>query len=255
MFHFEKAITRLPGADFAAGETTQKDVSPDFAKLREQHAAYVGALEKAGLSVQVLPALPGSPDAYFVEDPAVVVPGVAVLTRPGAPSRRAEVAAIQPALAAHRATRTLASPGTLDGGDVLIVDKRVFIGISDRSNEHGARQLADILREYGFDSEFVELAAGLHLKSSVNAIGDNRLLATPEFVGHPAFASFDQFVLPNHEAHGANCLRVNELVLVPANAPETADYLAAQGMEVVSLDVGEVQKMDGGLTCMSLRFS
>ncbi len=255
MFRFTRAVTRLPGADFASGETTQKQAGPDFGKMCAQHAAYVRALESAGLAVEVLPALPGCPDAYFVEDPAVIVPQAAILTRPGAPSRRAEVAAIETALAAHRPIKRIRAPGTLDGGDVLIVEQRVFIGISDRTNEHGARQLANILSEFEFKSEFVELAAGLHLKSSVNAITQDHLLITEEFAQHPAFRSFDQLQLPKQEACAANSLRVNDVVFIPENAPWTAKRLIALGMDIVKLDVGEVQKMDGGLTCMSLRFT
>ncbi|MFQ5420325.1 MAG: dimethylarginine dimethylaminohydrolase family protein, partial [Anaerolineae bacterium] len=220
----------------------------------QQHQAYIAALQSLDVTVQALPELPDFPDAYFVEDVAVVTPEVAVLTRPGAAARAGEVAHIEAALAAHRPLARIEAPGTLDGGDVMQVARDFFVGISERTNEAGAAQLGQILAKFGYTVTAVPLAAGLHLKSSVNALGQNTLLLTPSFAEMAVWDKYDLIVVDEAEAYAANTLWVNGRLLTPAGFPQTKAKLLAAGFDVMELDVSEAQKMDGGLSCMSLRF-
>jgi dimethylargininase len=251
---FTHAITRLPGPDFASGLTTARQGRPNYRLMMDQHQAYVGALRQAGLEVTVLQAQPGLPDAYFVEDVAVVLPQVAILTRPGAPSRRGEVAAIRPALAHFRPVVTIEPPGTLEGGDVLPVGDHFFVGISERTNANGAEQFGRLVASHGFDWTAVPVDSGVHLKSSVNRVGGRTLLLTASFAQKPEFSAFEHIVVEEDETYATNVLHVNDRLIIPSGYPETRVKLARLGLPIVELDVSEARKMDGGLTCMSLRF-
>ena len=251
---FTHAITRRPGGDFALGLTTSDLGPPSYELMAKQHAAYVEMLRSLGLETVVLDALPGYPDAYFVEDTAVVTPDVAIITNPGAEARRGEVDAIEPILARYRRTVRIRAPGTVDGGDVLIVGARFFIGISDRTNEEGAEQLGRILEEYGHAWTAVPVAAGLHLKSSVNYVGQRTLIVTEEFAALDQLRGYDKIVLDQAEAYAANTLLINDCLIAPEGFPGARKELEAMGLEIVQLDMSEARKMDGGLTCMSLRF-
>ena len=250
---FTHAITRLPGPDFHQGLTTSVLPAPDLDKALEQHAAYVRCLRSLGLAVMVLSAAPGFPDACFVEDTAVVVRETAVITRPGAPSRQGETVSIATALAPLRPLTRIEAPGTLDGGDILQVGKHFFIGVSDRTNEEGARQLSAILEKHGYTAAFIRVGAGLHLKSSLNYVGEDTMLVTRNFAGHSAIADFRQIVCPRGEEYAANTLFVNGTLIMPAGYPETRTLLDALSLPVVEIDSTEYRKMDGGLTCLSLR--
>ena len=250
---FTHAITRLPGPDYPQGLTTSTLAAPDLDLTLAQHAAYVSCLESLGLTVTVLPPAPGFPDACFVEDTAVVVREVAVIARPGAPSRQGETESMAGPLAAHRPLAHIEAPGTLDGGDILQVGRRFFIGVSDRTNEHGARQLADILGAHGYESVIISVAAGLHLKSSLNYVGENTMLVTEDFAGHPSIQGFRRIVTPAGEEYAANTLLVNGTLITPAGYPRTRAMLRSVGLPVTELDTSEYRKMDGGLTCLSLR--
>jgi dimethylargininase len=247
------AILRCPGPDFARGLTTSGLGEPDPARMMVQHAAVADALRALGLEVEVLDALPGFPDAYFVEDVAVVVPELAVVARPGAPSRLGEADAIVPALARHRKVVRLEPPATLDGGDVLVAGRSVFIGLSSRTNAGGAAQLARLLEPHGYRSWTVPVAAGLHLKSSVSWLGGQTLLLSERFADRPEFRPFRRIVLAASEEPACNTLLVNGTLLTPAGFPEARRQLDQTALPVVELDVSEVRKMDGGLTCLSLR--
>jgi dimethylargininase len=251
---FSRAIVRAPGPDFARGLTTADLGPPSYPLLLAQHAAYVAALRGLGLDVEVLEPLPGFPDAYFVEDPAVVTRDAAVICRPGAPSRRGEEAALEPALARFRPIERLGPPATLDGGDVLEAGGRWFIGLSERTNEAGALSLGALLAARGRAWTAVAVGAGLHLKSSVNSLGGRALVLTEALAGHPAFADYDRIVLDAGDDSAANTLWINGTLLVPAGFPRARRKIEALGRPVLELDVSEVRKMDGGLTCMSLRF-
>lgn len=250
---FKRAITRKPGIDFARGITSSLEL-PIYDLMLAQHKIYVNALRALGLTVMELDPLPGYPDAYFVEDVAVVTPEVAVITRPGARSRQGEEAAMELVLNKYRPLAYIKAPGTLDGGDVLLVDKQLFVGISQRTNEAGAAQLAGILQKYGYTCTAVPVAAGLHFKSSVNHVGGQTLLVTADFAGRPELDGYEQIVVPEGEEAAANVLWVNGRLLIPQGYSQTKQKLLDWGADLIELDVSEAAKMDGGLTCMSLRF-
>lgn len=251
---FTRAVTRQPAASLGAGETTATLGAPDHALAMEQFAAYVAALQECGLQVQVLDPLPEFPDAHFVEDTAVVTSKVAVISRPGAASRLGEEAAMQPVLGAHRPLVHIAAPGTLDGGDVLMLGGHFLVGVSDRTNEEGARQLGRALESHGFTWQPVTVGAGLHLKSSISHLGHGTLLVTPDFAGHPALADFERVLVPVGEDYACNLLLINGRALLPAGYPLTRRLLEERGLPVITLDTSEFRKMDGGLSCLSLRF-
>ncbi len=251
---FTHAITRKPGENFAQGLTSANLGPPSYALILEQHTAYLERLRSLGLEVVVLDPEPDYPDGYFVEDAAIVTPRLAVITRPGAASRRGEEITIQPVLARYLPTVQIQAPGTVDGGDVLMVGSHFFVGLSERTNPEGAAQLGRSLEEHGYTWVALPVGAGLHLKSSVNSIGGDTLLITPELADYDEFADYDRIILDADEAYAANTLWVNDTLLTPKGFPKTRRKLEVTGLEVIELDVSEVRKMDGGLTCMSLRF-
>lgn len=251
---FSQAIVRSPGPDATAGLTTAQLGRADLAALRRQHAAYVAVLEELGLAITHLDPLPGHPDAYFVEDAALMFPELAVLTRPGASERRAEAAALAPAVAAFRTLHRLVEPATLDGGDVLLVDRTVFVGLSARTNPEGAAQLAAILAPCGYSVVPIPVPEGLHFKSSVTWAGGDVLVLTAALARRPELAGYRQLVVPEEESYAANVLWINGTLLMPQGFPRTQALLEGLGGPLVLLDQSEVRKMDGALTCMSLRF-
>lgn len=248
-----QAIVRRPGPDFGEGLTTAALGAPLYPVACQQHEVYVSGLVQAGLAVETLEPLAGCPDAYFVEDVAVVLPDLAVLTRPGAAARRGEVAAMEAVLARYRPLLRIEAPGTVDGGDVLVVGQRAFIGVSGRTNRDGAEQLAAVFARHGINTTLVPVGAGLHLKSGVNAVAADRLLVAEGLDGG-LFAPLSILVVPAAETYAANSLWVNDRVLVPSGFPRTRELLERAGLRTVALEVSEMRKMDGGLTCMSLRF-
>jgi dimethylargininase len=254
MIRFKHAITRLPGENFTSGLTTSFLGAASYPLILEQHAAYVTALRGLGLEVTVLPAETAYPDAYFVEDPAIVTAKVAIITRPGAPSRQGEEVSLAPVLAQHRPLERIYFPGSVDGGDILMVEDHFFIGVSERTNATGAEQLSGILNRHGYTFELVQVGEGLHLKSSVNWLGGERLVVTQALADHPAFKRFEKLVVDAEEEYAANTLWVNGTLLYPKGFPRTRSNLEKLGVPLIELDVSEVRKMDGGLTCMSLRF-
>ena len=252
---FRHAIVRTPSASMIHGLTSAGLGAPDYPTALDQHRRYVRALEACGLTVTVLPAEENFPDATFVEDTAVLTPRCAVITRPGAPSRRGETAAIEGALGRfHPVLERIQAPGTLDGGDVMLVGDHAYIGLSGRTNREGARQLIAILGRYGMTGSTVPLKHVLHLKTGVSYLGGNLLAASGEFLSEPQFRAFDLLPIADDERHAANCLWVNGRVLVPDGFPKTGAAIAAAGCPTVALAVSEFQKLDGGLSCLSLRF-
>ena len=251
---FTHAIVRRPGPDLVDGLTAGDPGRVDPARAVAQHDAYVAALQQLGLTVEILPPLAGHPDACFVEDTAVVVPGGAVVTHPGAPQRRGETSTVAAVLAHHRDADIMTGPATLDGGDVLMVGDIGWIGLSGRTNTEGAALLTAVLSRLGIAMTTVPVAAGLHLKSSVNWVGGRTLLTTAEFADHPAFADWDRLVVPADEVYACNTLRINGTLLTPAGFPATRTLLGRFECPVVELDTDEFRKVDGGLTCLSLRF-
>jgi dimethylargininase len=252
---FTHAIARKPGPNFAQGITTAlNEESPQYEILVSQHEEYITTLKSIGLKVILLDALPDHPDAYFVEDTAVVATEVAVITNPGADARKGEEKTIAPVLSRYRKTERIRPPGTADGGDVLQVDRHFFIGLSERTNPEGADQLSHILGKYGYTCTIMTAGEGLHLKSSVNYVGKNMLLITEDFAENVQFEGYDTLIVNNEESYAANTLFVNDHLLVPRGYPDTRKKLEVLGFKIIELDTSEVRKMDGGVTCMSIRF-
>ncbi len=251
---FSCAIVRMPSPTVAQG-ITSSDLGPaDYATMLQQHLSYTAVLRSLGLKIIKLPSLPDFPDAHFVEDVAVITTEVAVITRPGAEQRRGETEHIRAALAEHRPLAEIKEPGTLDGGDVLRIDRTFYVGISGRTNEAGVQQLQAILSEFGYEVVPVPLEAGLHLKSDVNYIGRNTLLLTERWVDNALFAGYEQIVVPAAETYAANTLLVNGRLLTPMGFQETHAALREAGFDILEISISEAEKMDGGLSCLSLRF-
>ena len=251
---YTTAITRKPCINFAKGLTTSKLGIPNYQLILQQHKNYVETLKSLGLNIIELEALNDYPDAHFVEDAAVVTPDIAVITNPGADARKGEVASIETALRPFRKTVRIQPPGTIDGGDVLMMGDHFLIGLSERTNADGARQLGEAVAQFGCTWSTVPVDAGLHFKSSVNAVGPDTLLITPDFAGHPALAGYKRIVISIEEAYAGNTLLINGKLIMPAGYPDTRSKLQSLGIPVIELDTSEFRKMDGGLTCLSLRF-
>lgn len=250
------ALTRGVSADFARCELTHLARAPiDVARARRQHAAYEDALRELGCVVERLPELPGHPDCVFVEDAAVVCDEVAVAARPGADSRRAEVAAVAAALGRWRPLAAIEAPGTLDGGDVLRVGRRVFVGRTPRSDEAGRRQLRERLAPYGYEVVDVEVRGCLHLKTAVTALRDDLLLVHRPWLDAAAFAGYELLDVDPGEPFAANALAVGGAVVMPEAFPRTRRRLEARGLAVRPVDVSEAAKAEGGVTCCSIVFS
>jgi dimethylargininase len=255
---FRHAIVRPPASNFADGLTTADLGAPDHALALAQHEAYCVALERFGLELTRLPADPRHPDATFVEDAAVLAGTLAILTRPGAPSRSGEVALIGAALEPfYDRLETIEAPGTLDGGDVCEADGHFFIGLSRRTNEEGARQLAALLAKEGLTSSTInvrETPGILHLKSGLAHLGGDRMIAIEGLAEDPALERYRVVTVEPEEWYAANCVLVNGRVVAPSGHPRTIAVLEGLGLDPLTLDMSEYRKMDGGLSCLSLRF-
>ncbi|MDX1501335.1 MAG: dimethylargininase [Thermoanaerobaculia bacterium] len=247
------ALTRDLAGAISACELTHLERRPiDVERARSQHREYRRRLERLGCEVRALPALEAQPDGLFVEDTAVVTDELAVLCRPGAPSRRPEVEAIAPELARHRPLARIEAPATLDGGDVLRVDRRVWVGRSRRTSPDGVEQLARHLEPLGYRVGAVPVSGCLHLKSAVTRVGRRQLLANPEWVDPGRFAGLEIIEVDPDEPFAANALLVGDTVLYPRAFPATRARLEAAGVAVSVLDVSEIAKAEGGVTCCSL---
>lgn len=259
---FTRAIVRIPGSNFADGLTTVDLGTPHLDEVLAQHARYCDALRECGLSLTVLDPDLRHPDSTFVEDAAILTPNAAIFTHPGASSRQGEVAAIRPVVERYYSrTFQIDPPGTVDGGDICEAEDHFFIGISHRTNEEGARQLAAHLHALGFTASTIDIRAMttiLHLKSGISYIGDNTLVVMEEMADNPQFSSefarFHQIRVSPAESYAANCVRVNQHVLIAQGFPQLHAELIARGFSPLILNMSEFQKMDGGLSCLSLRF-
>jgi len=250
-----KAIVRTPGRSMVSGLTKAKLGKPDYEKALLQHRQYITALERCGLEVLVLNAEEPYPDSTFVEDAALVTTRCAIITRPAAPSRRGETSSIQPVLERfYSCIEKITSPGTLDGGDVMQVGEHFYIGISARTNLAGANQLISILERYGMSGATVPVTECLHLKTGVTCVSEKTLLATGAYVSRPEFAGFKVLPVSDAEYAAANCIHINGKLLMPAGFPLARQQLIAAGAQVIEVDISEYAKLDGGLTCLSLRF-
>ena len=255
---FTKAIVRPPSSNFADGLTTVNLGRPDYQRALAQHEAYCQALERCGLKVLRLAADERYPDATFVEDAAVLTGHGAVLTRPGAASRTGEVSAIGAALADFfPETKSILEPGTVDGGDICEFGSHFFIGLSARTNEAGAGQLAELLSSLGFSSSFVDIRGVLdilHLKSGIASLGKGHLVVIEALCDRPEFKNVEMLRVPQGDEYAANCVQVNDHVLIAAGFPRTQQMIQALGYHTIAIEMSEFEKMDGGLSCLSLRF-
>ncbi len=255
---FRNAIVRPPGPNFAEGLTTATLGPPILAKALEQHEKYCEALRTCGLTLTRLQPLLRYPDSTFVEDAAVLTARLAVIARPGAAPRRGEVTGIRRALTRwYSSLCEVAPPGTLDGGDVCQAGSTFLIGISERTNEDGAEQLAGFLAQKEYSSVLMDIrnARGLlHLKSGLAYLGDDRLVAVDALADCAALEQYEIVRVDASENYAANSVRVNDHVLLAAGHPLLEDSLRGLGYSVITLDVSEFRKMDGGLSCLSLRF-
>ena len=227
----------------------------DVGKAHAEHHAYEQRLQEAGYRLERLGAGASMPDSIFVEDIAVVFDEVAIITRPGARSRRAETAAVAEALGAYRPIRSIEPPGTIDGGDVLTVGKRVFVGESSRTNRSAIAQMASILTPHGYTVLGVALRGGLHLKSAVTAIADDTLLINRDWAPADSFRPFQLVDVDPAEPMAANALRLHDRVIYPTLFPRTRARLDDRGIRVVGVEVGEIAKAEGAVTCCSLVFT
>ncbi|MCB0650171.1 MAG: hypothetical protein KDC85_02775 [Saprospiraceae bacterium] len=252
---FKRAIVRTPGKSLVNGLTEANLGIPDYQRALSQHAAYIKALEACGLEVSVLEADENFPDSTFVEDVALLTPHCAIITRPGAPSRRGETDGISKLLEHfYDNIEIIEAPGTVEAGDIMMVGSHFYIGLSGRTNEAGARQVISILEKYGMRESVVSLEEVLHLKTGVTYLENNNLLATGEFLAKAVFQPFHILEIEPDEAYAANAIWVNGTVIVPEGYPKARKMIEHAGYPVLALDMSEFQKLDGGLSCLSLRF-
>jgi dimethylargininase len=247
------AITRDVSPRFNECEITHIDRTPiNLDIARAQHHGYVQALKELGCAVLELPAEPDLPDSVFVEDTALVLPDVALLTRPGADSRKPEVESIIRALTPYREIVRITAPATVDGGDILVLGKDIFVGISTRSNRAAIEQMNDLLGKYGYRVQGVELHDCLHLKSAVTLVDKSTLLINRRWVDIEHFEGFDLIDIDPSEPYAANCLLVNGAVIYPTAFPRTRRILEESGYKVKMIQVDELAKAEGAVTCCSL---
>jgi len=247
------AIVRQIAATLARAEVTHIERVPvDVDAARTQHARYHAVLSELGCRVHALPADERYPDCVFIEDTAIVLDELAVLTRPGADSRRGETAAVAPVLAERRQLRTIDAPGTLDGGDVLVLGRRVLVGRTARSDDAGIRALADLVTEHGYEVVPVDVQGCLHLKTACCALAADLVLVNPAFVDVDTFAGCELIIVDEREPFAANALALNGRVIYPEEHVRTADALRARGCDLALVPNRELAKLEGGVTCCSL---
>ena len=255
---FKHTIVRTPCSKVCDGITSAPELGqPIYEKALEQHAAYIEALKQTGVDVMVLPPLEDFPDSCFVEDAAVLAERCAIITNPGAGSRNGETEFIIPAIKKFYSEDQIGyirPPGTLEGGDVMKVGNTFYVGLSARTNEEGIKQFADFFGSYGYKVLAVPLSEVLHLKTGVNYIENNKMLVSGEFIDKPEFTAYDKIIVPDEEAYGANCIWMNGKVIVPLGYDTVRQAVEDSGYEVLTVDTSEFRKIDGGLSCLSLRF-
>jgi dimethylargininase len=251
------ALTRSPGQSYLQGLTQSTDGPPNLARTLQQHQAYCQALTACGVLVTNLPADETYPDGCFIEDTAIVTPRGAIITRPGAPSRSGETTAVAAALTERYAhIARIEAPGTVDGGDILETDSAFIIGISERTNAHGAQQLQHLLADLGYPSNILDVRECkqlLHFKTGVSAIAPGLLVMAPNLPDFPALRGYEKITLTAAEQYAANCILVNGTVFVPTGCPKFIAALTQRHLPFIELEMSEFKKMDGGLSCLSLR--
>jgi dimethylargininase len=252
---FTKAIVRKPGMSMIHGLSAAGLGTPEHALALIQHAAYVEALQACGLDVTVLDADERYPDSTFIEDVALLTRNCAIITNPGAPSRKGETAGIRPVLKDHFThIEVVQEPGTVEGGDIMMAGDHFYIGLSDRTNLQGARQVIAFLEDHGLSGSTLPVGEMLHLKTGIAYLENNTIAATREALRIEDFHKFTSLEIAPEESYAANCLWLNGTVLVAKGFPKAAKTIKGAGYPIIEVDVSEFRKLDGGLSCLSLRF-
>lgn len=255
---FKNVIVKRPSKSMVEGITSAPELGkPNYEAALRQHDDYIAALKQCGVQVKVLEASEMYPDSCFVEDTAVITPKCAIISNPGAASRNGEAMEMLPVIEEFFSSENIEfikAPGTLEGGDVMMVGSHFYAGLSARTNKEGIRQFIAILEKYGLSGSEVPLEHVLHLKTGVNYIENNNMLVCGEFIEKEDFKKFDKIIIPEDESYAANCIWVNGKVLVPAGYPTVEKKIKDAGYEVILVDTSEYRKLDGGLSCLSLRF-
>ena len=253
---FTNAIVRTPGRSIVDGLSDSKTLGlPNYEQAIIQHQSYIDVLTKCGLDVLVLEPCEEYPDSTFVEDVALITSNCVIVTRPGAPSRRGEVHEIEFVLKQKfKNIEAIEAPGTIEGGDIMMVGDHYYIGLSERTNLEGAKQIIQILTKYGMSGSTISLKKVLHLKTGLSYLEENNLVVCGEFVNDSSLGRYNPIEIPENESYAANCIWVNESVIIPLGYPTTKQRIKNAGYPVIETDVTEFQKLDGGLSCLSLRY-
>jgi dimethylargininase len=252
---FKKAIVRTPCAAMIDGISSANLGKPDYKKALVQHQDYIQALQECGLEVTILEADNQFPDSTFVEDVALCTPDCAIITNPGAASRTRETESMIPYIKAnYDAVEYIQAPGTVEAGDIMMVGNFYYIGLSERTNKNGAAQVIEHLKKQGMDGTAVTMSEFLHLKTGLSYLENKNLLVCGEFIAKPEFQMFNQIEVDAEEAYAVNSVWVNDTVITPKGFPKTKAKIEALGYKTREVDVSEFQKLDGGLSCLSLRF-
>lgn len=255
--HFSHAITRAPAASITAGLRAVDTGAPDLGQIQADHAAYIAALQSTGATIIALPALDAYPDALFVEDTALCLPQGAIIMRPGAPSRLGEAAEMAPTLAAlFGEIATINGPGTIEGGDILVTGREILVGRSARTDAAGVAEMTAIAAGWGHAVREVFTPPGvLHFKTDCSLMDTDTILSTRRLSASGCFAGYHIIDVADGEEAAANAIRFNNLVLFPAGFPRTRDRLLTAGYDLVEIGNTECAKLDGGMSCLSLRFT
>lgn len=248
---FTYALVRPPGASFANALAVHPQPI-DVTLAQKQHAGYVDALRTAGVQVEMLPPSEAFPDSCFMQDPAMVVGGAAILNRMGAQSRRGETTLVADWLRRHFDTQEITAPGTLEGGDVLNAGDRLLVGETERTNREGIAQLRAMVEPLGLEIAAVSVRDYLHLLTVVTYIGRGFVAVLESFANHSALRGFEKVIVPEGEAYAANALGIGQRVILPAGFPVTEERLRERGFEPLPVLMSEFYKADGGVSCLSL---
>lgn len=255
---FKNVIVRKPSKSICDGITSAPELGkPNYENALKQHESYIETLKKCGVKVEILESLNNFPDSCFMEDVAVVTKKCAIITNPGAQSRNKETEYIVETLKKYydeKDIHYIKSPGTLEGGDVMMVEDHFYVGKSARTNSEGIKQFIEILNKYDLSGSEVVLEKVLHLKTGVNYIENNTLLVSGEFIDKEEFKDYKKIIIPEDEAYASNCIWVNDYVIVPTGYPKVKKLIEDAGYKVLCTDTSEFRKIDGGLSCLSLRF-
>jgi len=252
---FKKAIVRRPGKSVIDGISTAGLGPVDYDKMCQQHNAYLTALKQCGLELIILNADESFPDSVFMEDVALLTPKCAIITRPGASSRREEINSMRMVLEPYfEIIEQIKPDGTLEAGDVMMAGDHYYVGLSERTNEDGARQLIAMLQQHGLSASKVILEDMLHLKTGVSFIENNTVVLAGTLKTNNSFSAYKKILVDDDEMYAANCVWINGKVLLPAGYSKIKQSIEKKGFSVIELEMSEFQKLDGGLSCLSLRF-